>query len=205
MRKRKKSWFNKIDPIWTIGLTFVMALCLCVLAYNSYRVVTQKQEQIVTLVQKRKSKQRTLNTIKPRKNIISAGKFDLQSHYQELSASYTALLKYAYGAARSTKKLNKYRDLYIHYFGKKGYELIKQDAFIDNRPTALKNIATKVAFTHFNIKTMTTTVLAYTVYTAKPIANKDTICKEILYLTVDYNFKDKKISNLQIRGSEFDG
>lgn len=199
-RNRNINLGLKISPWVFIGITGALAFILLLSCYTSYQAYHEQQQQTISLQNENKKLKVRYKQIKPKKNIITRGKFDLTKHQGQLTQAYNTLLKYAYGTARKPSDLIKHSDLFIKYFGNSGYSPIKDNAFDSkNSPLARQTIATRIAFSNFDIANMTETITAYTTfYLTSKRGQQD---KGVVYLTCTYDYKNHSASDTDLQFS----
>ncbi|MCT7696525.1 hypothetical protein ABVC46_01750 [Lactobacillus crispatus] len=203
IRNQSTNFWPRINPWVFIGITGALAFILLLSCYTSYQAYHEQQQQIASLQVKNKKLKAKYAEIKPKKNIITRGKFDLTKHQGQLDKAYNTLLKYAYGTARKPSDITKHSDLFIKYFGNSGYSQIRDIAFDSNHtPLAKQNIATRVAFSDFDIANMTETITSYTTfYLTRKKKQPD---KGVVYLTCTYNYQTHSASNTDLQFSSLD-
>lgn len=198
-KNRKQKRGLVINPWIIIGVTAFIALWFIVLAYNTYGQIQNQKAEIAKVEKRNVTLRKQLANIKPKKNAVTAGKFDVQKNYKELDKTYLTLLKFAFGTAKSPNQLSKYDDLYTQYFGTNGYKRLKQLAFADSKALVTQNINTGVAFNGFDGNALTTNVVAYVSINTKN-------GKELIYMNCTYDFKHKLAdsANFQLKSLDDD-
>ncbi len=203
MRKQDTGFWPQINPWVYIGITGALAFILLLSCYTSYQAYHEQQQQIATLQNQSKKLKTKYSQIKPKKNIITRGEFDLTKHQQKLSKAYVTLLKYAYGTTKKPSDLTKHSDLFVKYFGNSGYSQIKDNSFDSNHsPLAKQTIATRIAFSDFDIANMTETITAYTTFYLTH--KREHQSRGVVYLTCLYNYRDHTASNTDLQFSTLD-